>query len=90
MFKYLCKQHFPIILFQQPIFTSNTYNHGVTCNHASADGKLPFSSSEGASLSSKVFSWKKLLRTMKQMILCYLSKEFAFSRLLTGEKSKSK
>ena len=30
MFKQLCKQHFPIILFWQPIFKSKTYNHAVT------------------------------------------------------------
>ena len=41
MFKQVCKQHFPIILFRQPIFTSKTYNHAVTYNHASADGNLP-------------------------------------------------
>ena len=40
MFKQLCKQHFPIILFRQPTFTSKTYNHAVTYNHASADGNL--------------------------------------------------
>ena len=40
MFKQLCKQHFPIILFRQPIFTSKTYIHAVTYNHASADGNL--------------------------------------------------
>ena len=40
MFKQLCKQHFPIILFPQPIFTSKTYKHVVTYNHASADGNL--------------------------------------------------
>ena len=40
MFKQLCKQHFPIILFRQPIFTSKTYSHAVTYNHASADGNL--------------------------------------------------
>ena len=40
MFTQLCKQHFPIILFRQPIFTSKTYNHAVTYNHASADGNL--------------------------------------------------
>ena len=27
MFKQLGKQHFPIILFRQPIFTSKTYSH---------------------------------------------------------------
>ena len=40
MFKQLCKQHFPIILFPQPIFTSKTYKQAVTYNHASADGNL--------------------------------------------------
>ena len=30
MFTQLCKQHFPIILFWQPIFKSKTYNHAVT------------------------------------------------------------
>ena len=40
MFEQLCKQHFPMILFRQPIFTSKTYNHAVTYNHASADGNL--------------------------------------------------
>ena len=40
MFKQLCKQHFPIILFRQPMFTSKTYNHAVTYNHASANGNL--------------------------------------------------
>ena len=39
MFKQLCKQHLPIRLFRQPIFMSKTYNHAVTCNHASADGR---------------------------------------------------
>ena len=41
MFKQLCKQYFPIILFRQPIFTSKTYSHAVTYNHASADSNLP-------------------------------------------------
>ena len=36
MFKQLCKHHFS----QQPIFTPKTYNHGVTYNHASADGNV--------------------------------------------------
>ena len=36
MFKQLCKQHLPIILFRQLIF-----NHAVTCNNSSADGNLP-------------------------------------------------
>ena len=40
MFKQLCKQRFPIILFPQPIFTSKTYKHEVTYNHASAGGNL--------------------------------------------------
>ena len=40
MFKQLCKQHFPIILFQQPIFTSKTYDHAVTYNQASAHVNL--------------------------------------------------
>ena len=40
MFTQLCKQHFTITLFQQPIFTSKTYNHAVTYNHASADDNL--------------------------------------------------
>lgn len=30
MFTQLCKQHFPLILFWQPIFKSKTYNHAVT------------------------------------------------------------
>ena len=34
--------------------------------------------------------WKKLLRNLKQMLLCSLSKGFVFSRLFTVEKSKSK
>ena len=33
---------------------------------------------------------KKILRNMKQMISCSLFKEFVFSHLLAGEKSKSK
>ena len=41
MFRQLCKQHLPITLFGQPIFTSKTYNHAVTHNHASADDDLP-------------------------------------------------
>ena len=41
MFKQLCKQHFSIILFRQPIFTSKTYKHAVPYNHGSADGNLP-------------------------------------------------
>ena len=40
IFKQLCKQHFPAILFRQPIFKSNTYSHAVTSNHASADDNL--------------------------------------------------
>ena len=40
MFEQLCKQHFPIILFSQPIFMSKTYKYAVTYNHASADGNL--------------------------------------------------
>ena len=31
-----------MILFRQPIFTSKTYNHTLTYNHASADGNLPY------------------------------------------------
>ena len=30
----------PILLFRQPIFTSKTYNHAVTYNHAGAGGNL--------------------------------------------------
>ena len=37
MFKHLCKHHY---VSRQPIFTSKTYNHVVTYNHASADGNL--------------------------------------------------
>ena len=40
MFEQLCKQHFSIILFRQPIFTSKTYSHAVTYNYASTDGNL--------------------------------------------------
>ena len=40
MSKQICKQHFPITLFRQPIFTSKTYNHAATYNHTSADGNL--------------------------------------------------
>ena len=43
-----------------------------------------------SSLSPTVFLSKKLLQNIKQIILSSLSKEFAFSRLLTIEKSKSK
>ena len=40
MFKQLCK-HFPLTLrIRQPIFTSKTYNHAVTYNHANADDNL--------------------------------------------------
>ena len=42
MFKQLCKQHFVIISFPQPIFMSKTHKHAVTYNHASADGNLPY------------------------------------------------
>ena len=37
-----------------------------------------------------VLLWKTLLPNVKQVILCSLSKEFVFSKLLTGEKSKNK
>ena len=41
MLKQMRKQYFAIILFRQPIFTPNTYDHAVTYNnHASADGNL--------------------------------------------------
>ena len=40
-----------------------------------------FSNREGAPLSPTFFLWKKLLQSMKQMILCS-SKKFTFSRLL--------
>ena len=40
MFKQLCKGHFTLTLFRQPIFTSKNYNHAVTYNHASADDNL--------------------------------------------------
>ena len=33
---------------------------------------------------------KKLLRNKKQVILCFLSKEFSFSCIFTGENPKSK
>ena len=42
MFKQL-RKHFPLTLrIRQPIFTSKTYNHAVTYNHASADGNLQY------------------------------------------------
>ena len=40
MFTQLCKQHFTITLFRQPIFTLKTYNHPVTYNRASAYDNL--------------------------------------------------
>ena len=44
-----------------------------------ADLRFSCWSSKGALLSPTVFLWQKLLRNMKQMILCSLSKEFVFS-----------
>ena len=56
-----------------------------------ADLRFSFWSSEGVSHSPTVFLFKKkILRNMKQMVLCSLSKEFVFSHLLTVEKSKNK
>ena len=40
--------------------------------------------------SSTVFLWKKLLRNMKHIISCFLSKEFFSSCLLTWEELNSK
>ena len=50
------------------------------------DLRFSFRSSEGAPLSPTVFLQSKSLRNMKRMNLCFLSKEFAFSCLLTREK----
>ena len=51
----MCKQHFPIMLFRQPIFTWKTFNHTATYDHASADSNLSFTL-----LSTNVFSWVAL------------------------------
>ena len=69
-------------------FPMSGYNTFKTLDFA--DLRFSFWSSEGVPVSTTVFLWKKLFRNMKQMILCSLTKEFVFFRLLTGEKSKGK
>ena len=78
-----CQRYLRLVIF--PMSGNNTFE---TSNFA--DLHFSFWSSEGVPLSPTVFLRSKLLRNMKRMILCFVTKEFAFSCLLTGEKSKSK
>ena len=48
MITQLCKQHFVIILFRDPFFTSKTYKYAATYNHTSADDNLSFLQPETA------------------------------------------
>ena len=70
MFTQLCKQHLPIVLFRQPIFTSKIYNHVVTYDHASADDSLQIFKNtfftEHFRTTASVYSTKKWMNSWKE------------------------